>query len=318
MNAMARRYLLVINPAAAASRDQSTRLERLVARLQSAGIEVVRRPTQGPLDAIRLAREAVGFDVVVAVGGDGTVSEVASGLMQRRAAAAAPEPALGIAPFGTGNDVAQLAGTAGDEAFLGAVAAGLERRYDVISVRCRGNDGEVWRAALLFAAVGFASELLRLTTPRVKRVFGAKLCYSVGFFRALFSYRAPMIHAKTSDVEVRERMLVAVAANSPHAGGGMMQVGPGARMDDGVMNLSLIRQATRFEAAVQFPRLLRGTHVGHPKVRYFTDRRIEIGAEPEVEVAIDGDLIGRTPATFEVLPGALRILGSAPGLVAAK
>lgn len=302
---MARRIQLIINPAAAASRDQSARLERLVRALEAAGCSVTRRSTQAPGEAVELARTAEGCDIVIAVGGDGTVSEVASGL----AAHGAGAPAMGIAAFGTGNDMAQLARTRSDTELVESIRSGEERRFDVISVRCKSGGAVIERAALLFAAAGFATELLKQTTPRVKRWFGPKLCYSVGFFRALFIYRAPMIRAQAPGVDVSERMLLACAANSPHAGGGMMQLGPGARLDDGVMNLSLIRQATRFEAAVQFPRLLRGTHIGHPKVRYFTGTELTLTADRPVEIAIDGDLIGTTPAKFELKPGALRIVG---------
>ena len=68
--------------------------------------------------------------------------------------------------------------------------------------------------APLFAAAGFATELLKQTTPRVKRWFGSKLCYSVGFFRALLLYRAPLIRAEAPGLDVTEPMLLACAANS--------------------------------------------------------------------------------------------------------
>ena len=302
---MARRLLLILNPAAAASRDQSSRLDRLVGGLERFGHRVEKCPTKAGGQAIHLAREAQGHDAVVAVGGDGTVNEVATGLMLRGDGA----PLLGIAPFGTGNDVAKLVGTAEDDGFLAAVGSWSERRLDVMHVDfARQGGGREQRAAILFAAVGFASELLKQTTPRVKRWFGPQLCYSVGFFRALLRYRTPLIHARASGLEVCEHMLVAYAANAPHAGAGMMQLAPGASMQDGLMNMSLIRQTSRWEAAIQFPRLLKGTHIGHPKVRYFTGTELELNCDQSLEVAIDGDIVGSTPAKIQLRPGHLRVL----------
>lgn len=307
---MARRLLLILNPAAAASRDQSARFDRLVGGLQRLGHRVEKSPTNAEGQAIHLARDARGYDGVVAVGGDGTVNEVATGLMLR-----GPEaPLLGIAPFGTGNDVAKLVGTAEDDGFLAAVGSWVERRLDVMQVEfAKPGGGREQRAAILFAAVGFASELLRQTTPRVKRWFGPQLCYSVGFFRALLRYRTPLIHARTPGLEVNERMLVAYAANAPHAGGGMMQLAPGASMQDGLMNMSLIRQTSRWEAAIQFPRLLKGTHIGHPKVRYFTGTELELNCDQPLDVAIDGDIVGCTPARIQLRPGQLRVLSGSKG-----
>lgn len=302
---MPRRLLLIINPAAASSRNQSGRLDRLIQTLSAMGHTLEIRRTQRAEEAIQIAEEAMDFDVVIAVGGDGTVNEVATGLMHLGSRA----PILGIAPFGTGNDMAQIVGTAQDDDFLDAMHRKLEQPMDLMAIHCRGLHENKPRAALLFGAVGFAAELLKQTTPRVKRWFGPKLCYSVGFFRALLTYRAPRIHARTHGVEVCEPMLVAYAANAPHAGAGMMQLAPDASLTDGLMNLCLIRQTSRFEAAGQFPRLLRGAHIGHPKVRYFTGTSLDLDSETALEVAADGELIGHTPARFQLIPKGLRVVG---------
>jgi YegS/Rv2252/BmrU family lipid kinase len=301
---MARHILLIFNPTAAASRDQSARLDRVVHRLVGLGHRVEKRPSQASGQAVQIARDATGFDVVVAVGGDGTVNEVASGLMLQ----GSELPLLAIAPFGTGNDIAKLVGTPDDDAFIGSIERWKEHRLDRLQVEFQGSHGVEHRAAILFAAVGFASELLRKTTPRVKRWFGPKMCYSVGFFRALMTYRTPMVRARSGVLDVREPMLVAYAANAPHAGGGMMQLAPKASMEDGLMNVSLVRQTSRWEATSQFPRLLKGTHIGHPKVRYFTGTQLELEADVPLDVSIDGDIVGKTPMNVRMQPRSFRVL----------
>lgn len=301
---VSRRLLLIRNPRSAAGRDQRTRFARLVARLAATGFVVEERRTEAPGQALELAASlGGGCDVLLAVGGDGTIHEIASGLLR-----AGHNPALAIAPFGTGNDVATLLGLHGDEELHAALEHAVPQPMDTITVTCCGPEGgEIVRHALLFAAVGFAGELLRQTTPRVVRWFGPKLCYSVGFFRALFSYRPPLITARSGDLLEHGPLFHACAANAPHAGGTMLKLAPGARLADGRLNLCLIRQTGWFEAARQFPRLLRGTHIHHPKVRYFEGEALEVRTDPPVPVAVDGELVGRTPATFTVRPGSLRV-----------
>jgi diacylglycerol kinase (ATP) len=103
-------------------------------------------------------------------------------------------------------------------------------------------------------------------------------------------------------------LFLACAGNSEFAGGGVMRLSPGAKMDDGLMHVSLIDSVGRREIAGQFLRLLKGTHVSHPKVRYTTATSLQVETEPSSLITVDGDLVGHTPACFEVKPGALKIL----------
>ncbi len=301
---MPRRVLIIRNPRSAAARNQQARLTALLARLEGAGFSVEQQLTSAPGHASELAALHGGScEVVLAAGGDGTVHEVASGLLD-----AGHERPLAVAPFGTGNDLSRLLGTHDDDQLVAAMAAGAPVPMDTITVRCRDVAGrEVVRHALLFAAVGFASELLRQTTPRVVRWCGPTLCYPVGFFRALFSYRPPMVTARNGDIVEHGPLFHVCAANAPHAGGGLMKLAPGARLGDGRLELCLIRQSGPLEAAWQFPRLLRGTHIHHPKVRYFQGTELAVETDPPAPVAVDGELVGSTPATFTVRPGSLRV-----------
>ena len=265
--------------------------------------------SEGPRAATEItSRLARGFDLVVAAGGDGTVREVATGLVR-----GGHRAALGILPMGTGNDVAQLAGVPTDDAFLEAVRRFQIAAWDGIQVESTGGASLVEpEVGVLFAAVGFAGELLRHTTPRVVRWFGSRYCYSIGFFRALLTYRPAQVRVTGEGRLISGPLLLACAANAPHAGGGVMKLAPGARMNDGRLNLTVIRQVSPLSALRQFPALLRGTHIRDPRVDYFEGVALDIESDRPVPVAIDGDLVGVTPARFSVLPGRISVLrGSA-------
>jgi diacylglycerol kinase family enzyme len=179
---MSRRVLFIVNPQAAAGR--AGRLwPTFLARLPKDRLVVDCLSTTAPGHALALAGDAAErYDVVAAAGGDGTVNEVASGLLLAERGRAL----LGIVPLGTGNDAACQAGLRGLDQALAALTDGVPRAVDAVEVDYVAAGQKARHYALLFAAVGFAGELIKRTTPRVKRWFGPRLCYTVGFLRALW------------------------------------------------------------------------------------------------------------------------------------
>jgi len=165
------------------------------------------------------------------------------------------------------------------------------------------------RHSILFGGVGFVGELLRKTTPATVKWFGPRWCYSAGFFRALFSFQPPVLRVRSEQGEqVLSHAVAVVVGNAPIAGGGLMRIGPGASMTDGVLELTLIEAVGRFDLALQFLRLLRGTHVRHRQVRFFRGHWLEVSADPPQPLALDGELLGTSPVRFEVNPRSLTLL----------
>lgn len=313
---------LVVNPKAAAGRDQSERLERLRRALAEAGHGLVVKETQGPGGGVAAGAGLAGeCDVLLAVGGDGTFCEMVGGVLGdvgARVRAVAP------VSFGTGNDVARHVGLRTQADVVAAIArfgageGNVVRCLDVLEVRCRVGGREVVRHGFLFAAVGFASDILRYTTPGVKRWFGPQLSYAVGFFRALVGWEPVLLRVRTDRGLVEEPLVVAMAANAPHAGGGGMRIAPDADLTDGQSEISLIRALGRGAIARQFIRLTRGTHLRHPNVEYFRSGWMEVEAATGQPVALDGDVIGETPMRVRVLREAVPVLtGAGQGVNAA-
>jgi diacylglycerol kinase (ATP) len=255
------------------------------------------------------ADAAARFDVVIAAGGDGTVRAVASGLLQAGQAAAW----LGLLPLGTGNDFATQLGLPDLATAVDALRRGDERRVDVIQVRGLGDGPQAEHYALLFAAAGFAPALLLATSPRLKRWLGRSLCYAAGFFRALPGFEAPRLTVRADGREFRGRFFHVCAGNSAQAGGGVMRLSPGARVDDGRLEVCLIEALGKLEIVRRFPQLLRGTFPGHPKVRYFPGCELTVESATPLPLALDGDVVGVTPAQLRVLPGALCVVAPAAG-----
>ena len=301
----AKRILLIANPAAG-RRQGEQRLAEARTQLEALGHAVTAALTESAGHATRLAKSnAPDFEIVAALGGDGTVNEVANGLM---AVELGERPALATLPVGTGNDVALTFGLAHFESAIDALANGGTRTLDVIRVQLMRDGEPVTRHALLFVAAGFAAEVIRKTGPRVKRLFGRRFSYSVGLFRALASFRAPEFSVKWDGGEKRGRMFQVCAGNTEFGAGGVMRISPGARPDDGLLNISLVGALGRLQIVRRFPSILSGRYVEDERVDYFTGKRLEIDAVPPAEIQADGDIIGTTPAAIELLPGALRLV----------
>jgi len=293
----------IINPAAAAGRC-AARWTELQDRFHQDGIQGQSRYTTRSGEALRFAQElGRDCDVVVAVGGDGTLFEVASGLLL----SGVTNPTLGVVPLGTGNDAARQCGI-GDTGQARLALQGTRiKTVDAIKIRCQVDGFPALRYALLFGAVGLTGEALTKTTPLIKRVFGPRLAYPVGALRAIWSYRAPQMRV-TCDGQVSEnRFLLVCASNGEMAGGGM-RLAPGARIDDGVLDVNVCAAINRRATVALLWQACRGRPMAHPNLRYFTARSVAVEADPPLGVEADGELIGHTPVQLEVMPKALRVL----------
>jgi diacylglycerol kinase (ATP) len=295
--------LLVANPAAGRARSAG-QAQALAQALNRQGWTAKVRLTDEPGHAIQLAREAAPtHNVVVAVGGDGTASEAATGLLL----AACAHVRLALLPCGSGNDIAHQLGIRSMQQALGAVVAGHARPVDVIEITRPGARDPTPRFALSFVAAGLAAELIHRTTPWMKRCWGPQLAYAVGFLRALLHYRAPLARVRLDGKETEDRFLHVCAGNAEWAGGRMMRISPGARMDDGRLNLCLIRAKGRREILRNLPRLLRGTFPSQPGVTYLEGATLEVLDGVALPLQIDGTLEGVTPIRCRIRPGALQV-----------
>ena len=297
------RVLFIVNPTAGAGRA-GARWQSFLPRLRHARIEVEHRLTRWPGDAARIAQEAsADYHLLVAAGGDGTASEVADGILRSKNSSTA----LAVVPFGTGNDFAMTLGIRNEDQALNSLLSSKSSSMDVIQVQCRSHEQNLLRHALLFAGTGIIGETLKQTNGQLKRLFGWRLSYPVGLALALWSYRCPCMRIQCDGRRYDGRFLFVGASNTEIAGGGM-KLAPGARIDDGLLNVNVVSALGRLAAFKQLRRVCRGQHITHPQVRYVVARVVEIEADPPLEMAADGDLLGHTPARIEVRQKALRVL----------
>jgi YegS/Rv2252/BmrU family lipid kinase len=293
--------LLVHNPTAGGGRTRRL-LPRVVERLLADGVEVAEHRTRSLEDARLAAAEAAGsVQVVVAVGGDGTVGACAAGLADVGPAA---EAALGVVPAGGGNDAARSLGLpAGDPLAAAGLLARLRRRpADLATV--------AGRAYLNVAGAGFDSEVNRVANQRLHWA-GSRPRYVGAVLAELVVGRVATFELGLDGRRTRLRGWLVAVANGPSYGGGM-QVAPRARLDDGLLDVVVVHETGKLEFLRTFPKVFSGRHLEHPAVAVHRAARVDLDADRTLAVYADGEPAGTLPATFEVRRAAITVLAADP------
>ena len=282
------------------------------------GIEHVYAVSTQPGETAALAARLVGqhsLSSLIAVGGDGTVHEVACGLWGGQPQG--PECSLGLIPAGTGNDFAKAHGIPLEpEEALAFILSGIQHRaLDLLRLPNR--------VAVNSIGAGFDGMVAKLANEsRIKKLLNrvglGKLSYFFTMLRVLWTYQpcqAELIvdgHAYT----LPHTWLIA-ATNIPFYGGSM-QICPHAIPHDGVVDVMVIRSRGRLKLLPIMFSVYAGKHTNHPAVSFYQGKRIEIRSALPLAVQADGEPAGHTPVSLEVVPLAYRLIGGqaapSPGL----
>jgi diacylglycerol kinase (ATP) len=323
------RTLIIINPISARARRAWPKIK---ASLMDNRISFDVYETTHAGDATKRTRSSLrdGYRIVAIVGGDGTLSEAATGFFEfgeddNHAVSHPPsvineDAALAILPAGTGDDFAR--GLAGRR-------APLESWLETFIAYCRRDVGSVTRAVdvihgrvsedergficLNVATIGLGAEVAARVASqgRALRRLPGEARFVSAAFGALAAWREREVRVTVDDHEVIEgRSNLIAVANGIYAGGGMM-FAPDARTDDGLIDLVLTHDLTRPTILKELPRIRRGEHLTNPKVRLVHARSVRVETDTTRDallVEADGNVRGHTPAQFQIMPGALRIV----------
>jgi len=295
---MSTRYLAIVNPEA---RSGAARLLKAEVERELADLDVTYLETAAPLDAIGLAEQGRDFDVVIAVGGDGTVHEIANGLMR------IPDeqrPALAVIPVGSGNDTCRMVGspTAIDEA-IEVLRRGKTRTFDL--GRC--NDEYFVNS---FSIGIDALTVTKTTTIKEETGRSGMLLYGQALMQIIFFELKPTELDVTIDGVTQRRDVLVHTVTNGHTYGGGFKINPSAKPDDGTLTLSYIEWMPMLKTLSKIPSLLRGTH---PKIKEYQVEEVAAvtfasADGSELIAQIDGELLTGRFFDIEVRPAALRFI----------
>jgi YegS/Rv2252/BmrU family lipid kinase len=285
--------LVIVNPAAGGGRCAAN--WRRLAPLARTLFPFDEEHTAARGGAVRLARQAAdaGIHRVLSVGGDGTLHEVVNGIQDRPVA-------IGVLPLGTGNDFARSIGLPhSPEVLLRALARGGTRQIDVGEVH-----GERY---VNIAGVGFDAEVARRVNAMRSKASGT-LPYLMTAMDEAFRYQAPALSlARDGGPPDPDCPLLMVAVGNTSTYGGGMRVCPQAVVDDGLLDVLLVRPLRGWALLALLPRVFLGKHLGSASVSAGRARSLTITGPSDTPLHADGELLAGLPATFTIHPQGLSL-----------
>jgi diacylglycerol kinase (ATP) len=302
------RVKLIANPGAGDVLKSASKLEEVTTYLVEAGVDLDVALAKPKKVAIPIARKAVkdGFDVVVAMGGDGTIGAVIRGIAKSKTR-------LGIIPSGHSNDLAASLGIPLDlKEACDLIASGNTRKVDLGVINTRDRKDFYFNQV---AAVGLTATLY----PKVSKVPNGRYEGIIEAVKTIFNYKPKPIVRLTLDNESQievETMLVTIV-NTPVTGIRNL-VAPEASMEDGLLDIAVYPGFTKAELINYFIRTLNVNDVPDGRIQRYRARKIKVKTIPDLDISGEGIIVGRGKATVEVIPKALRVIAPEVGSGAEK
>jgi diacylglycerol kinase (ATP) len=315
--------LVIVNPASANGNtgQRWPEIERTLRQHWSNDFDAV--VTEAPNHATEIARQAAGREVVINVGGDGTINEVLNGLMHIDAR---QRPTLALVQNGTGSDFARALGLRVDtQAAAERLSRATRHAVDVgEAAYMRGRELRT-RYFVNIAGLGFDAEVSAEIGRDAARGAKGRASYFMSVFKTLRRFRNKRVRvtltraaeagAASANGHALERLecdaCMITVCNGRYFGGGM-HVAPNADMRDGSFDVVIISGMSKLEFLLNFPSVYRGKHLSHPKVRVAQAHTVRIeqieNSATLLQLEAEGELLGEAPASFRLLPGALNVL----------
>ena len=302
---------VIVNPEAG-SRSVGRQWPHINRQLQKTGLSFDYEFTKGAGHAIDIASRAIssGYRYLIAVGGDGTVNEVANGILR----SSNPLSIIfGVVSAGTAHAFSFSLGVAEDYNNSTSACSFLadQRRalIDVGVVQCWNHGQSTERFFLNEASIGFSAEIVDAWKSLPNR-FGKRVNIAL---RTVAGYKSLAIHRNKNvklhiGNEVESISICTVVVSNGQYFADRMLIAPHASLDDGLLNAIVVGDVSKLELLRIRPTLYDGSHVKHPKIREIKTTVITIESDERLLVEVDGDILGECPASFRVIPSALTVV----------
>ena len=247
----------------------------------------------GHVTKLALEAKERGCEKIIVCGGDGTINEAIHALVDS-------DVRLGVLPLGTGNDFARTLGIKEDLDFACNVLRDEKvRKVDLVKVNGDKYYGSV-------GGIGFDAEVASWAN-RYKRFAPGATIYLLAILAKLFTYKFKKVAITHDTGNHTGEILMAAIGNTEWYGGGI-NITPTALIDDGVLDICVVQKINKLKLLLFFPSVLKGTHTRFSEVKLYRTKKISITSETPLQLLGDGEILGETPVSLEVMPQALNII----------
>ena len=303
------RWIVIVNPKAGSGRGLKD-WPIISNQMYNSGLDFTCIFTEHKYHAVELTVKAIndGFRNIVAVGGDGTIHEVVNGIFIQKAVPTT-EISLAVIPAGTGNDWIRMYGIS--KTYSEAVRSLVEKRtilQDVAKVEFYETRVRHTRYMANVAGLGYDAVVnLKYNDLKDDGKYG-KLLYVRSALHTFLGFTSKKFRITRDGEPFYDGLVFSGAVGIGKYNGGGMQQTPDARVDDGLMDLTIIKKVSKLRIIRNFKLLYTGNIYTNPKVLHTQAKKIEIETWPETRIEIDGEAVGTSPFIFELVPQCIRVV----------
>ena len=301
-------WLVIINPNAGNGKGKRD-FDRITGLLEREEIPFSVRFTEKKSEATDHAREAIknGFRKIISVGGDGTLNEVINGVFSQNICPTS-EIVVALIPVGTGNDWGRMFGI--PLVYEGAIKVIKENKimlHDIGFITYFNRNTQLKRYFINIAGLGFEAMVVSRTNKQKDKGRSNAAIYFYNLLASLISYRNETAVIEIDGKKSSARVFSINVGNGRYCGGGMRQT-PDALPDDGLLDITVIKNMGRIEIIRNLKLLYDGTILSHPKVDGYRSTNLKVNSEAVLYAEADGESLGHTPVEFGIIPSAINII----------
>ena len=302
-------WFVLVNPNAGTGKGKKD-WEHISQLLVRNGFSFTHQFTARKNHAIDLVAEMIdkGANRIIVVGGDGTLNETVNGIFSQKRIP--PEKIiLGMIPVGTGNDWGRMFHIPRDYGkTISLLKEGKTIRQDAGIVRYLESGAQKSRYFINIAGLGFDAKVVQKANLQKDQGRRGALLYFLNIFNILMSYKSTRVSIQVDGNTVLEDHVLSISLGIGRYAGGGMLLTPNAKPDDGLMDLTVIKEMGKLRVIASLKKLNDGTILKHPRIEGFSGKMIRVDSDPPINAEADGESLGYTPVEFEILPGSLQVI----------
>ena len=244
------------------------------------------------------------YDVIVAVGGDGTLNEVVNGMIHTSSNAV-----LGHIPMGTANDFSKTIELNKDiDQFISLLNNNATKTIDIGKVTCLTKKEKIVRYFINIADAGLGGYVAN-SLNKSKKLLGPNFTYFQAIIKGIIKFKKPLVNIKIRNITYRGKLMSIAICNGTTFGSGLI-ISPEAILDDGKFHITLLGDVTLLDYFKNLKKLKKGIKLTHPHIHYYSADKVQLKTDEICEIEADGEHVGKGESIFEILPKAIKILAS--------